>query len=148
MTEGRGVALAILGIVALMAVVGLILLFTGRLTGQVVTNDIYGGYGSPKVYGGWNRAQENSPRSIDNPYAGSWVKGVPYTWEGQEVAVIGGEQATYRVPTAQTACPKGFIRAGTRRLGGMTEEQVDGCYDYGFGDGSLCCPPTGFDPFA
>ena len=44
--EGKGVALAILGIVAVIAVVGLILLFTGA-TGQVTASG-----GSAKVYGG------------------------------------------------------------------------------------------------
>lgn len=44
--EGKGVALAILGIVAVIAVVGLVLLFSGGTGGFV------GGYGSPKIYPG------------------------------------------------------------------------------------------------
>jgi hypothetical protein len=44
--EGKGIALAILGIVAVIAVVGLVMLFKGGTGGFV------GGYGSPKVYPG------------------------------------------------------------------------------------------------
>ncbi|MEM2916369.1 MAG: hypothetical protein QXT19_03380 [Candidatus Woesearchaeota archaeon] len=49
--EGRGVALAILGIVAVIAVVGLVLLFTGA-AGNVVHPGI------AKVYGGVNYGEE------------------------------------------------------------------------------------------
>src|SRR5574341_2523136 len=44
--EGKGVAMAILGIVAVIAVVGLVLLFKGGTGGFV------GGYGDPKIYPG------------------------------------------------------------------------------------------------
>jgi hypothetical protein len=45
--ESKGVALAILGIVAVIAVVGLVLLFTGRTTGSAIEFP-----GVPKVYPG------------------------------------------------------------------------------------------------
>ena len=48
--EGKGVAMAILGIVAVIAVVGLVLLFTGA-TGKI-------SYGQPKVYGGVHAGEE------------------------------------------------------------------------------------------
>ncbi|MEM4247097.1 MAG: hypothetical protein QXR48_03875 [Candidatus Woesearchaeota archaeon] len=48
--EGKGVAMAILGIVAVIAVVGLVLLFTGA-TGKVSA-------GLPKVYGGVHAGEE------------------------------------------------------------------------------------------
>jgi hypothetical protein len=62
--EGRGVALAILGIVAVIAVVGLVLLFTGA-TGKLV---------SPGVAKLYTRQSEigvaAGPANVENPYYG------------------------------------------------------------------------------
>lgn len=64
--EGRGVALAILGIVAVIAVVGLVLLFTGA-TGKFSSGSI----GNPKIY---TRQSEigvaAGPANVENPYYG------------------------------------------------------------------------------
>jgi hypothetical protein len=139
--EGRGVALAILGVVALIAVVGLVLLFRGA-TGNVVAYDPI--YGSDKLYGGWDRVQENAPRgSVGEPYAGSWVKGVPTTWEGQTVGVIGGSQARYRVPSSFTTCPAGQIRVGARGMDRLTDDEFATCVPSEIGDGSYCCEIEG-----
>ncbi len=159
MSEGRGVALAILGIVALIAVVGLVLLFSGRLTGKVVTNDIYGGYGANKLYSGGYRAQGDAPRGpvgypeeykggyVSNPNQGSWVKGVPQTWEGQEVVAIGGSQATARVPTKFTTCPAGLDRMGSREMQSLDDDEYSRCVPGGFDDSSMCCPKLGLNPY-
>ncbi len=162
MSEGRGVALAILGIVALIAVVGLILLFSGKLTGQVTLPVAYGDYGipSPKTYGGWDNAQLLSPRGAvvaqeamtgggaSYPNEGSWVKGVPYTPEGIPVAVIGGSQATYRQPTRLTTCAPGLARLGVRQMQTLSDEAFAQCIAGTFGDGSMCCPVSGVNPMA
>lgn len=154
MSEGRGVAMAILGIIALIAVVGLILLFSGKLTGKIVTQEMYGGYGANKLYGGWANAQVESPRGpvvaqdtmsgggASNPYQGSWVKGVPYTPEGIPVAVIGGNTATYRIESAQTACPVGLARMGVVQMRSLTDDAFANCIAGNFNDGSMCCPTT------
>jgi len=143
--EGKGVALAILGVVALIAVVGLVLLFKGA-TGNVVAYDPI--YGSDKLYGGWDRVQENAPRGdVGHPYQGSWVKGVPYTWEGQEVAVIGGSQATYREPTRFTTCPQGQIRVGSRGIQRLTDDEFATCVPSEIGDGSYCCEIEGLSQY-
>ncbi|MEM4239993.1 MAG: hypothetical protein QXM31_00835 [Candidatus Woesearchaeota archaeon] len=64
--EGRGVALAILGIVAVIAVVGLVLLFTGA-TGKVSE----GGIGYPKIYTRQSEIGVASGRAdVENPYYG------------------------------------------------------------------------------
>ncbi len=60
--EGRGIALAILGIVAVIAVVGLVLLFTGA-TGKMAFP------GLAKVYGGVNYGQE-FPYLVDRSAGG------------------------------------------------------------------------------
>ncbi|MEM4247099.1 MAG: hypothetical protein QXR48_03885 [Candidatus Woesearchaeota archaeon] len=150
----RGIALAILGIVALIAVVGLVLLFSGKMTGQVVSSMAYGGQGANKVYGGWNRVQEESPRGavvqvrdqqgggVSYPYEGTWVKGVPYTPEGIPVAVVGGSQAVYRQPTRQTTCPPGLDRMGRLQMQTLSDEEFAQCIPGDFGDGSMCCPNT------
>jgi len=71
--EGKGVALAILGIVAVIAVVGLVLLFTGA-TGKFVEP------GLPKIY---TRQSENAvaygPGNVENPYYGYDYE----TWDGR-----------------------------------------------------------------
>lgn len=141
MADSKGVALAIFGIIALIAIVGLVLLFSGKLTGQVVNDPIYG---LNKVYGGWDRVQQEAPRgSVGEPYAGTWVKGVPYTQEGIPVSVVGGSQARYRVPTPQTTCPASLERMGTRQMQSLSDDEFAKCVDGGFGDGSMCCPMQG-----
>jgi hypothetical protein len=146
MAEGKGVALAILGIVALIAVVGLVLLFSGKTTGGVVANDPI--YGQNKVYGGWNRVQEESPRgTVGLPNAGSWVKGVPVTQEGQPVAVVGGSQAIARVPSLQTTCPNGQIRVGSRGILRLTDSEWETCVPSDIGDGSYCCELEGLSQY-
>ncbi|MEM4239994.1 MAG: hypothetical protein QXM31_00830 [Candidatus Woesearchaeota archaeon] len=159
MTEGRGVALAILGIVALIAVVGLVLLFSGKLTGDVVQPLSYG-YGANKVYGGWANAQESSPRGAvvstnvqtgggsSYPYEGTWVKGVPYTPEGIPVAVVGGSQATYRQPTRYTTCPPSLDRMSRLQMATLSDEEFAQCIPGNFDDGSFCCPNTKLNPRA
>ncbi len=150
----KGVALAILGIVALIAVVGLILLFSGKLTGDVVAPMAYGGIGANKVYGGWDKAQENAPRGavvqteqqggggVSYPYEGNYVKGVPYTPEGIPVAVVGGKDATYRQPSRLTTCPPGLDRMGRLQMQTLSDTQFEQCIPGNFGDGSMCCPNT------
>ncbi len=64
--EGRGVALAILGIVAVIAVVGLVLLFTGA-TGKFSG----GAVGLPKIYTRQSEiAVAAGPANVENPYYG------------------------------------------------------------------------------
>ncbi len=68
--EGKGIAMAILGIVAVIAVVGLVLLFTGA-TGNMAFPGI------PKVYGGVNAGQE-FPYLVDRSAGGyPQTAGVP-----------------------------------------------------------------------
>jgi hypothetical protein len=161
MSEGKGVALAILGIVALIAVVGLVLLFSGKMTGNVVAPgaEIYGGYGANKLYGGNYRVQESAPRGavsypetykgghVANPNQGTYVKGVPVTWEGQVVSVVGGSQSIYREPTRFTTCPAGLDRMGSRQMQSLSDAEFVKCVDGGFGDDSMCCPTYGLDSY-
>ncbi len=64
--EGKGVAMAILGIVAVIAVVGLVLLFTGA-TGKFSA----GGLGVPKIYTRQSEvAVASGPANVENPYYG------------------------------------------------------------------------------
>lgn len=74
MEEGRGVSLAILGVVAVIAVVGLVLLFTGA-TGEFV------GYGLPKLYPG-------------KVVLGETGQGFPYLGGGEYVAEQKGSCAS------------------------------------------------------
>ncbi len=155
MSDGKGVALAILGIVALIAVVGLILLFSGKLTGEVTQPATYGGYGANKLYGNWDKVQEEAPRGavvaqeeykgggVSYPYEGNYVKGVPYTPEGIPVAVVGGNEATYRVSSRLTTCPPGLDRMGVRQMQTLSDSEFGLCIPGNFDDGSMCCPVEG-----
>ncbi len=136
MSEGRGVALAIFGIVALIAVVGLVLLFSGRMTGKVTDPYLYG---DDKLYGG-------GQHGIELPYTlNRVVKGVRYTPEFQDVVEIGGPRSVERVPSLTTKnCPRGLHYYGSRNimaLGDNTEACVN-AYD----NAGLCCPFDSFDP--
>lgn len=70
--EKKGLSLVILGIVAVLAVVGLVLLFKSALTGGYsVSGNMYG---PQKVYIGTGQAQR---------LEGAYVTGVPYYYEPQ-----------------------------------------------------------------
>jgi hypothetical protein len=147
MTEGRGVALAILGIVALIAVVGLVMLFSGRMTAKVVAGDPI--YGVDKLYG--RPPGQQAIGSTDNPYSGSWVKGsyapgaggVMYGENIQPVKVIAGSQADYRVPAEQTkTCPRGLDYFGARQAMSLDDDEYGTCVDAFDGRG-LCCDVSG-----
>jgi hypothetical protein len=128
--EGKGIALAILGIVAVIAVVGLVLLFTGA-TGKVsLPNKVYGGalQGDPFPYltdrssgGYFNTA--GTPDAIYYPAGAYTEKPVPL--ELQEDAQFYGESASgtdsfttynrqeYYVPSGQI-CAAGPMDPGFR----------------------------------
>jgi len=64
--EGKGVALAILGVVAVIAVVGLVLLFAGS-TGKMVQ----GGINNPNIYTRQSMVDYAAgPANVENPYYG------------------------------------------------------------------------------
>ncbi len=119
--EGRGVALAILGIIAVIAVVGLVLLFTGA-TGKVsAPSKIYGGalrgeefpYLTDRTTGGHYSTASDPPLDAGYMPAGAYAE-KPVPLELQEDAgfygeTIAGERLTsnrqpYYVPSGQI-CP-------------------------------------------
>jgi hypothetical protein len=147
MSEGKGVALAILGTVSMIAVVGLVMLFHGSTAQVVVGNEFSSSYGAPAphIYGRAPGLQNVG--SFYNPYAGSWVNGAPTTWEGQNVAVIGGSQAMYKVPSPQLACPPNTLRMGVANMRSLSDDQLNLCVlATQFDDGSMCCPTNSFNP--
>ena len=104
MAEGKGLSLTILGIVAVVAILGLVLLFKTATSGGVVIP-----YGADKVYGGATRASQS-------PWSPSWVSGGPVTPEDQKISVIGGKSATWRQPSRFTQpCGSGKIEVTENR---------------------------------
>lgn len=83
--EGRGVSLAILGIVAVIAVVGLVLLFKGGTGGFVQ------GYGSPKIYPG-HVVQGDTGPGFQYEGEGAYVTEQKGTCLSNEVFIFGREQ--------------------------------------------------------
>ncbi len=153
--EGKGVAFAILGIVAVIAVVGLVLLFKGA-TGKMAT------YNQPKVYGGGEIAH-----GLDQYSDGGFVRysddrvyaGAGYVFP-ERVKDTGGApvpQPTYDSdykrtgPIKDNPCPYvpytvkvTAVNAAGRnciRSGMMPEEAIsDGRIPYGYED-FYCCTP-------
>lgn len=104
--EGRGLALVILGIVAVIAVVGLVLLFLGvRSTGQATTV----GYYDPSGMG---------------RFGGSPVWETQ-TW-GRDVAYPGNGEAYYRIDTSDNSArlTRGAASAANQRWVGSTEPAI------------------------
>lgn len=109
--EGKGVALAILGIVAVIAVVGLILLFTGA-TGKVVSSG-----GGAKVYGGGEithgldqyRDPEGYVRySTPRPYEfeeGLWPERLQDSGENAPPATVLDQDYRRTGPVLDNPCP-------------------------------------------
>ncbi len=115
--------LAILGIVAVTAIVGLVLLFSGALTGLVYGGDL---------------------KDVEFPYLeGRSAKGVPVTPEGIKVAdelTASQEGIPYRtygrtpdhIPTVQTTCGEGSIEVSVNILQQWRDahpETICGDYD-------------------
>jgi hypothetical protein len=88
MEEKKGLALVILGIVAVLAVVGLVLLFKSALTGGYSVSSTL--YGSPKMYIGTGQAQR---------LEGSWVTGVPEYNDPQSRGKMDVQYAGYWWPS-------------------------------------------------
>ncbi len=137
MSEARGVALAIFGIVALIAIVGLVLLFSGRLTGKVTNPALYD---QDKLYGGGSHG-------IEVPYTiNRVVKGVRYTPEFQDVAETGGKRSLERIPSLTTKnCPPKLTYFGARSISAVGEDFGE-CIVADDGKGWCCPPPARLDP--
>lgn len=72
MDDKKNLSLVILGIVAVLAIVALILLFKGAMSGAYSVSSAF--YGQEKTYSGGNTGRWQE-------YYGSWVKGVPEVYE-------------------------------------------------------------------
>ncbi len=143
--SGRGVALAILGIVAVIAIVGLVLLFSGaKKTAQVAT-------GLDKEYGG-------AMKGVEYPYLeGRTVKGgVGATPEG---VVVSDEQKAYaegvpyrtfsrvqdQIPTPQTTCGDGFFEVSVQSKDRVEASTGAKCSEYVAALDAYCCPLPNFN---
>lgn len=140
--EGRGVALAILGIVAVIAVVGLVLLFKGGTTGKVA-----GTTAGAKVYGGGGiahgldqyRDEAGFVRYSDNRiYAGAQYG---YQW---------GDDFRERIEDSGNGVPYATYDADYKRTGPVLDnpcpfppytDRVTGLYAEG-----RECIPSGMNP--
>ncbi len=125
----KTVALALLAMVALIAVVGLLLLFSGA-TGQ--------------VYGG-------ALKGAEYPYVeGRSAKGVPFTPEGIKVVdeqTASAEAVPYRtygrtpehIPTVLTSCGEGYIGADVALYSVLVDTYRSSCSDFNRELGVWCC---------
>jgi len=100
--EQKGLSLTILGIVAVVAILGLVLLFKTAVTGEYAYPLSYGG---DKLYGGGKTVASQSTE----PWTPSWVSGKPVTPEGQQV-LTGSSNEPPGITTARTG-----IKSATRR---------------------------------
>jgi len=144
--SGKGIALAILGIVAVIAIVGLVLLFSGaKKTGQVAYT------GVDKVYGG-------ALKDVEYPYLENRpAKGVPVLPEGVEVV---DEQTAYaqgvpyrtynrvpdQIPSTQTTCGEGSVEVSVNFLRQFKYTYPDAqCSDYVAALDAYCCKAPSFN---
>ncbi|MEM4242425.1 MAG: hypothetical protein QXM31_00820 [Candidatus Woesearchaeota archaeon] len=131
--EGKGVALAILGIVAVIAVVGLILLFTGA------TGD-YAAFGVPKLYPG-------------KVVKGEIGQGFPYLGEGEYVAEQKGDCLSTEVFVQRggpigasydpNTCRPGAVRVEIYHRNG----KFFGAPDQTVVVNGYCCTIPGYQPY-
>ena len=101
--EGKGIALTILGIVAVIAVVGLVLLFTGAGTGKYAAPGV-------KIYGG-------AQKGVDYPYlegrkvAGAY--GDQYSAQYTQIPDVSKERYVRQIPSQNLGCPIGTYRVSS-----------------------------------
>lgn len=138
--SGRGVALAILGIVAVIAIVGLVLLFSGaKKTAQVSA-------GLDKVYGG-------ALKDVEYPYLEGRTIGGGAATTPEGVRIAEEEKAyadgvPYRtfnrvpdmIPTPQTSCGEGFFPVSAQSKERFESATALKCSDYVAALDSYCCP--------
>ncbi len=117
MAEDKGISLTILGVVAVIAIVGLVLLFTGAGTG---------GYVAPgnKVYGG---AIQEKPYPYLQGRKVSGVAGDQYSAQYTSIPSIPQSRDQYKIPNP-SGCPAGTY--------GYTSTEVQ----LGRVDASACTP--------
>lgn len=142
--SGRGVALAILGIVAVIAIVGLVLLFSGaKKTAQVAT-------GLDKEYGG-------AMKGVEYPYlegrtvkggVGATPEGVPVSDE-QKAYAEGVPYRTFsrvqdQIPTPQTTCGAGFFEVSVNNKADFEANTGLKCSEYVAALDAYCCPVPNF----
>jgi len=147
MAEHKGLSLTILGIVAVVAILGLVLLFKTAVTG----NQAYPlSYGADKLYGGGKTVAQGGTE----PWTPSWVKGVPVTPENQRVldassnevpgyatARTGIKSATRRQASDFTTCGAGLTEATEFEV---EQQGLSGCvYDAWLN--RYCCSTTGLN---
>ena len=128
--EGRGVALAILGVVAVIAVVGLVLLFKGAGTG---------GYVAPfnKLYGGGEFRDDPEPlRFVKSPVPEQEVP-VYYSKRKGYDPQFGNPCRDIGMPTAVPTLSA--TAAETYNLAGR------GCVEVEYRGGAAFCCPSGFE---
>lgn len=138
--SGRGVALAILGIVAVIAIVGLVLLFSGaKKTAQVAQ-------GLDKVYGGALKGEEYPYLEGRTVGGGARVtpEGVPFAEEATAYAE-GVPYRTYsrvpdQIPATQTTCGANFFEVPVQSKQRVEASTGLKCSDYVAAIDSYCCP--------
>ena len=143
MAEQKGLSLTILGIVAVVAILGLVLLFKTAVTG----GQVYPlSYGADKLYGGGKAVAYGSTE----PWTPSWVSGKPVTPEGQQVLVgssgevpgyytarTGIKSATRRQAADFTTCGEGLIEVTEFEIEQQGLDPAKCYYDSGLN--RYCC---------
>jgi len=128
--EGKGVALAILGIVAVIAVVGLVLLLSSAKTGNVV-RAASNGVTSQKIYGG-ALDNEELPYTINRP-----VKGVYFTPDPNYVSITAIKRGVDKIPSRLTACGEYLYEADYNEAVSAIEQGGDCTWNSGLN--RYCC---------
>ncbi|MBN1645307.1 hypothetical protein JW851_04725 [Candidatus Woesearchaeota archaeon] len=126
MADQKSIGIAILGIAAVLAIIGLVLMFTTAIKSGAFSATL------PKVYGG-------AIKDVDYPMlrdrTTSGVGGDEYTGQDNPQFMY-YERGVRQIPTLQTTCPEGFARASYTQMLGFKQRGSD-CFEHSAS--AYCC---------
>lgn len=130
MADNKSIGIAILGIAAVLAIIGLVLMFSTAMKSGAFSATL------PKVYGG-------AINEVDYPYLrGRTVSGVG----GDEYLAQDNPQYMYyergvrQIPTLQTACPENFVRVSYAQMLSYKQRGAQ-CFEHS--SSAYCCTAIG-----
>jgi hypothetical protein len=130
MADQKSIGIAILGIAAVLAIIGLVLMFTTAIKSGAFSATL------PKVYGG---AIKDDPYPYLSDRTVSGVGGDQYAAQDNPQYMY-YERGVRQIPSIQTACGKGEAQVSYNQMLGYETRDVE-CRP--FAGGGYCCPVVG-----
>ncbi len=137
MADQKSIGIAILGIAAVLAIIGLVLMFTTAIQSGAFSATL------PKIYGG-------AIKNVDYPYLegrhAAGVGGDEYTASESNPQHMYYERGIRQIPSEYTACGEGYARVSYTQMLGIKQRlnayNSDAkCFDHD--TNTYCCPIIG-----